>query len=854
MGHQRVYTVSDTIARFKRLQGYNVVNPMGWDAFGLPAENAAVEKGVSPSAWTQQNIGKMKDQMNLMLADFDWDREVNTSAPDYYKWTQKIFTLLFEKGLAYRKAAEINWDPVDQTVLANEQVDADGKSWRSGAVVEKRFLEQWFIGITKYAEALNDDLKLLNQWPEKVKTMQRHWIGKSSGAEICFPCNLSSVDSITVFTSRPDTIFSVQFVALALDHPIVKNAAKSDQHLQRFIEECAEDDDAMTKKGYKLQDVSVSIPIDVHGNKSTNFDVPVYAAPYVLGSYGHGAVMGCPAHDERDFEFWRLHNPSVPVRPTIGPVKNADKFDFSKGCFTEKKGKVLDKTTAQDAGFDLGDFEGLSVSAAAKKVVEFLAANECGSKSTQLKIRDWLISRQRYWGAPIPIVHCDSCGPVAVPDKDLPVMLPEVTGETFGKGNPLSKLELFVNTECPSCGHPAKRETDTMDTFIDSSWYFFRYLDPKNTEKPFGHSAASKYMPMDLYVGGIEHAILHLLYSRFISKFLGDAGMWDGHKMHNEPIQKLITQGMVQGLTYKDPENGRFLKREELDFSGPGAPIIKATGAEPATSYEKMSKSKFNGVDPGECIARYGADAVRAYTIFSAPIPDEVQWNEDQILGTERWLKKVLNMKDDILAYSKQDSKVDATEYENVELGGEVHAKMALTEDELALYNSIRGYVARIRLSVDNETSFNTIISDYMKMTNAIQDAMKSGKPVLRDILLDSYTKLLTVMSPVTPAVAEECWQGVQKRLGQKQWRSIFEQRFPESQVIESKFVPHKIHINGKASVEIHADKDFTLLSQEEVLQHLRDNAQVNKHIGQSTVSKVIINAKKRLVIIQTCK
>lgn len=819
---------------------------MGWDAFGLPAENAAVEKSVSPAWWTETNIAKMKEQMHQMLADFDWDREINTSSPDYYKWTQKIFTLLFENGLAYRKAAEINWDPVDQTVLANEQVDSEGKSWRSGALVEKRFLEQWFIGITKYAEALNDDLSILNQWPEKVKAMQRHWIGKSAGAEIAF--TTTDNKQIKVFTSRPETLFSVQFVALALDHELVTEAAKHDSNLQQFIQKCSQTEDNQSKDGY-LVPFKVSIPIDVNGKKALNFDVPVYAAPYVLGSYGHGAVMGCPAHDERDFDFWGLHNPGVPTRPTVGPTKQAEKFDFEKSCFGDKKGKLYSSKTLKHGVADLGVFEGQSTHSAASKVIDFLSETETGAKSTQLKIRDWLISRQRYWGAPIPIIHCDSCGPVAVPDKDLPVVLPEVNGETFGKGNPLAKIDLFVNTTCPSCGGPAERETDTMDTFIDSSWYFFRYLDAKNPDKMFDHDRASKYMPMDLYIGGVEHAILHLLYSRFISKFLGDLGLWSGPQFHNEPIQKLITQGMVQGMTYKDPETGRFLKPEEVDLSDASNPVIKNTGLKPSVSYEKMSKSKFNGCDPAESISKYGADAVRAYIIFSAPIPDEVQWNEAQIQGTERWLKRVLNMKDDILSYQLKENSA-TSEYDNVELGG-VHQKLALSQADVALYNEIRKFIGRIRQSVDNENSFNTIISDYMKMTNAIQDCVKSAT-VHPDVLLDSYKKLLIVMSPVTPSVSEECWEGLQT--SDKPWASVFEEKFPDSKPIESNTAVHKVHINGKASLEVEADKALMSQSQEEILQFLMDNTSVKDLIGAAKINRVILNQKKKLVIIQTCK
>lgn len=846
LGHQRVYTISDVIARFKRLQGYNVIHPMGWDAFGLPAENAAVERGINPATWTELNVEKMKSQMDLMLADFDWDREVNTSLPEYYKWTQKIFTLLFKRGLAYRMGAEINWDPVDQTVLANEQVDSEGKSWRSGAVVEKRNLEQWFIGITKYAEQLQDDLDQLDQWPGKVKAMQKHWIGSSHGAEIVLPTSLG--DSITVFTSRPDTLFSVQFVALALNHPIVVEAAERDAKLAAFIAQMGENDDPTSKDGYLLPQINATLPVGVDGEKIEEFNVPVYAAPYVLGSYGHGAVMGCPAHDERDFDFWKLHNPNIAPCHTVGDLDES-KAQGNTEVFTAKNGKLYDSSVLPNGRQTLGKFAGLTSLEAGEKIMDTLHSHGLGGKSTQFKIRDWLISRQRYWGAPIPIIHCGSCGPVAVPDEDLPVLLPKLEGESFGKGNPLAKIDSFVNTTCPSCGGAAKRDTDTMDTFIDSSWYFFRYTDSKNDKQIFDYEKASKHMPVDMYIGGVEHAILHLLYSRFVSKFLADCNLWDGSKWNNEPIRRLVTQGMVHGKTLKDPKSGRFLKPEEVDQA---TGKIIASGEIPDMSFEKMSKSKYNGVDPAACIAKYGADAVRAQILFSAPVSDVLNWNEDQIQGVEKWLRKVLNLRTDIVQlYTAKAPKQElGQEYKNLTLNGVNHATYKLTHEELELYNEILKYTNKIAKAIEVDLSFNTIISDYMKMTNLLQKTIKEHPNIDSEVVMDAYKKLLIVMAPVTPSVAEECWEGLAQGLG-KSWKSIFFEKFPDSQPIASLEINFNVIVNGKRRAGFKADKTFADLSENVIVDHVLTKTEAAKHIDGKTIKKVI--AKEGIISI-ICK
>lgn len=834
MGHVRVYAISDIISRFKRLQGNKVIHPMGWDAFGLPAENAAIERGIHPSVWTYSNIDKMKSQMELILADFDWESEFATCDPEYYKWTQKIFLLLHEHGLAYKKEAEINWDPVDMTVLANEQVDANGISWRSGAKVEKKNLSQWFIGITKFAHQLNDDLQLLDQWPDKVKSMQKHWIGQSQGTEIKIATNDARFPVIDVFTSRPDTLFSIQFLALSFNHPIVQAAAEIDPKLVEFMETA----DADSKEGYRLN-IKASRPIDPFDNITKDYDLPIYAAPYVLGSYGSGAVMGCPAHDERDFEFWKLHNPNILPVYTVGPASLRPSIDWNLP-YTEKDNSVLyDNSTISNGVETLGRYAGMTVAEAGAEITKTLEALGLGNSKTNYRIRDWLISRQRYWGAPIPMIYCDDCGTVPVPESDLPVRLPEIKGAEFGKGNPLATLEDFVNTSCPSCGGKAKRDTDTMDTFMDSSWYFMRYLDSKNDSEIFDKEKASKHMPVDLYIGGVEHAILHLLYSRFISKFLGSIGLWDGKELNNEPIKRLVTQGMVQGLTYTDPDTGKFLKPDEVDHSNPQSPVIIKSGKTPNKSYEKMSKSKYNGVDPEETVKKYGADATRAHILFQAPISDSLNWNEDQIQGVDRWLRKVISMEKSVVEYDQKAPSKQSQTYNNITLNGMVYESISLGDHEVNLFNEVNEYIEKIDQSVNVEFTFNTIVSDLMKFTNALTNSLKSKEAYNKELLLDSYKKLLIVMSPITPSVSEESWEALLARLGLP-WTSITLESYPQVQKIEMNSIKYNIFVNGKARLVFNGDKGFSLQSDEEILNKLFEEETIRKFAAKDKIKKII--------------
>ncbi|KAG5363818.1 putative leucine--tRNA ligase [Yarrowia sp. B02] len=801
MGHLRVYTISDVLARYRRMAGYDTVHAMGWDSFGLPAENAAIERQIHPAEWTVDNMAKMKSQMDEMLAEFDWEREFSSCFPDYYKWTQKLFLMMYEHGKAYQALSPVNWDPVDQTVLANEQVDSQGRSWRSGAIVEKKMLRQWFLKITDYQDALLDDLKLLDQWPSKVKTMQKHWLGRSEGATVVF--DSSAEGNFPVFTTRPDTLFGVQFVALALDHADVLKAAETDSELAAFLEH-AKDLPDDTKEGFLMKNLSAISPV-------TGEKLPVYAAPYVVGDYGSGCVMGCPGHDERDFDFW-ARNGSGPVNTVIDPVE----------------GEAVVPLTARGVlNANCGKYAGSPSLEGGKAIVNELPDDQAVLK-TNYKLRDWLVSRQRFWGAPIPIVYCDSCGTVPVPDEQLPVMLPDTVLQKGDKPATAASLALAHNEEfkkcnCPKCGGPARRETDTMDTFMDSSWYFFRYTDPQNKELPFSYQAASNLMPVDMYIGGIEHAILHLLYARFVAKFLADKGYWSGADLNGEPIKRLVTQGMVHGQTFKEPSTGRFLKPHEIDRSGPVAKV-QGTDVECAVSWEKMSKSKYNGADPSACIQRHGADAVRAHVLFQAAVNDVLDWDEGKIVGIKRWLLKVKSLTEDLVKEIESPAKV------NTETFG---------DHDQALWNETQRYVKSITNSFHDSLQLNTVISDYMKLTNALQK-QSAAKPEVRLYVLETLLKL---MAPVAPAMAEECWELLcSGHLTGQGWSSVFSHAFPKARPeVESTTVGYKVMINGKFDSTVRKPRNFCSLDEAEIVKQLRDET---RFLGDKAVRKVIIPKK----------
>ncbi len=752
MGHVRNYTINDMLTRYLRMNGYNVLMPMGWDAFGLPAENAALKNGVPPAKWTYENIAYMKKQMQAMGLAIDWSREVATCDATYYKWNQWLFLKMLEKGVAYRKTQVVNWDPVDQTVLANEQV-IDGKGWRTGAVVEKREIPGYYLKITDYAEELLDFVTgdKLPGWPERVKLMQENWIGKSTGVRFAFPHDIRGGDGqliqdgkMHVFTTRPDTIMGVTFCAVAPEHPLATHAALSQPALATFIETCqkggtTEAELAVKEKEGMPTGLFVSHPL-------TGKPVEVWVGNYVLMSYGDGAVMGVPAHDERDFEF------ALKYKLSIQQVVASKGVNFSH---TEWHDGFGDK--ANGVLVNSGKYDSLSFKDALEAVAVDLAAKGLGEKKTTWRLRDWGISRQRYWGTPIPIIHCDEHGAVPVPEKDLPVILP-LDCIPDGSGNPLNKHEGFhAGVVCPVCGKPARRETDTMDTFVDSSWYFMRYCDPKNTDQMVAEGA-DYWMPMDQYIGGIEHAILHLLYARFWTKVMRDLGL----VKVDEPFTKLLTQGMVLNHIYsrrtdkggKDyfwPQDVENVLAEDGKVTG--ARLKKAVGNLPvgtAIDYEgvgTMSKSKNNGVDPQDLIEKYGADTARLYTMFTAPPEATLEWNDAAVEGSYRFVRRVWNYAVKVEGALKVGLGVDRSQ----PITFSAEAKKLRLEIHSVLRQANYDY---------ERMQYNTVVSALMKMLNTLED---SPLPASKDVndnaaLAECYSILLRVMYPACPHLAFQLW------------------------------------------------------------------------------------------------
>jgi leucyl-tRNA synthetase len=720
MGHMRVYSIGDVMARYKKMNGYQVLHPMGWDAFGMPAENAAIKLGAQPSKWTYENIDFMRNQQKQLGVSYDWEREVTTCSPDYYKMTQQLFLLFYERGLAYRKNGLVNWCPHDQTVLANEQVE-DGCCWRCGTEVTKIDLEQWYFKITDYADRLLEDLDQLEGWPEKVKTMQRNWIGRSTGAEVTFEVPEVN-EKLTVFTTRPDTLYGVTFMVLAPEHPIVRQLVKGKENeaeVLAFIEKIKKESDITRTAADAPKEGMFTGAYARH--PLTGEDVPIWIANYVLLDYGTGAVMAVPAHDTRDFAFAKQYN--LPIKRVI--VAEGEAFDANEvmtEAYTE------DGILVQSASFD-----GMSNRKALDAINEHLKENELGGPTVSYRLRDWLVSRQRYWGAPIPIIYCDSCGTVPVPKEDLPVMLPENV-VIDGMSNPLAKSEEFVNTTCPSCGGAARRETDTMDTFIDSSWYYLRYTDPKNDEVPFASEKANKWLPVDEYIGGIEHAILHLLYSRFFTKVLYDAGMVN----FTEPFKSLLTQGMV----LKD-------------------------GA-------KMSKSKGNVVSPDEIIAKYGADTGRLFILFAAPPDRDLEWSDSGVEGSFRFLNRVWRMVDSHSELIASRPAVNLADSAAKDLNRTLHAT-----------------IKKVSEDIGERRQFNTAISSIMELVNKIYAYPQDAD---RGMLAHAIETTVVLLAPFAPHITEEMWRmiGHEDSVHEQSWPV-----FDESALVLDE-VEIVVQINGK--------------------------------------------------------
>ncbi|MDD4881225.1 MAG: leucine--tRNA ligase, partial [Gallionellaceae bacterium] len=724
MGHVRNYTIGDVLARYHRMKGYNVLQPMGWDAFGLPAENAAIANDVAPAGWTYANIDYMRKQLKSLGLAIDWSRELATCKPDYYRWEQWLFTRLFEKGVIYKKMASVNWDPVDHTVLANEQV-IDGRGWRSGALVEKRDIPMYFFRITDYAEELLAGLDDLPGWPERVKTMQRNWIGKSFGVEIHFPLNerhQAGDDVLKVFTTRADTLFGVTYVAVAAEHPLAQQAAAGNPALTGFIAECkqgsvAEADMAtMEKKG---MDTGLKVY-----HPFTNEAVPVYVANYVLMGYGEGAVMAVPAHDERDFAFAQKYG--LPIRPVIKPVDGDLELPL-QAAYVEP-----------GALFDSGDFSGRTSEDAIDKIALVLKNLGLGEKRTTFRLRDWGISRQRYWGCPIPIIHCPSCGDVPVPADQLPVVLPEEV--KIDVGSPLKKMPEWSNCTCPKCGGAAERETDTMDTFVESSWYYARYACP-DLDTAMLDGRANHWLPVDQYIGGIEHAILHLLYARFFHKLMRDEGLVSS----NEPFANLLTQGMVIAETYyRDLADGKKLwinpAEVEVERNDKGhivaAKLIADGQPVVIGGIEKMAKSKNNGVDPQSLIDQYGADTARLFMMFAAPPEQSLEWSDAGVEGAHRFLKRLWKMVHD--------------QVEQGEVGA--YSGGDLPEALAGFRRQLHQTIAKVTDDIERRKQFNTAIAAIMELMNAM--AKHEGEDTLtRSVKQEAMEAIVLMLAPIVPHI-----------------------------------------------------------------------------------------------------
>nr|WP_199306138.1 leucine--tRNA ligase [Coleofasciculus sp. FACHB-T130] len=796
MGHVRNYTITDVIARLKRMQGYRVLHPMGWDAFGLPAENAAIDRGIAPGKWTYQNIAQMRHQLQQLGLSIDWNREVATCSPDYYKWTQWLFLQFLKAGLAYQKEAAVNWDPIDQTVLANEQV-IDGKSWRSGAKVERKMLRQWFLKITDYAEQLLNDLDKLSGWPERVKLMQANWIGKSTGAYLEFPI-VGLDEKIGVFTTRPDTVYGVTYVVLAPEHPLTAKVTTPDRKeaVEGFIQEVAQESELERTAEDKPKR---GIPTGGKAmNPFTGEEIPIWIADYVLYEYGTGAVMGVPAHDTRDFRFAKEQN--LPIQVVIVPPGD----DVETGNIAS----LQEAYTEPGILVNSDQFNGMDSIKAKTGIVEYAEKEGWGKARVQYRLRDWLISRQRYWGAPIPAIHCPSCGTVPVPDEDLPVRLPEEVEFTGRGASPLAQMEAFVNVPCPACGTPAKRETDTMDTFIDSSWYFLRYPDAKNEQHVFDPAKTNDWMPVDQYVGGIEHAILHLLYSRFFTKVLRDCGLLN----FDEPFQRLLTQGMVQGTTYKNPATDKYIPAAQVDPADPKDP---ETGEPLQVFYEKMSKSKYNGIDPEEVLAKYGADTARMFILFKAPPEKDLEWDDADVEGQFRFLNRVWRLVAEFVAQIPVSSP---------DKGGEMN------KGEKDLRRAIHGAIQAVTEDLEGEYQFNTAISELMKLSNALADAKCKDSPVYAE----GIETLIHLMAPFAPHIAEELWHtiGHSDSVHTQTWPTVD----PAALVVDEITLVIQVMGKTRGAIQVPADANREALEQ-----YARESEVAQRFIEGKEIKKVIV-------------
>ena len=774
MGHVRNYTIGDVLTRYMRMQGYNVLQPMGWDAFGLPAENAAMANGVPPAKWTYDNIAYMKRQLKSLGFGIDWEREVATCRADYYKWNQWLFLRMLEKGIAYRTTGLVNWDPVDQTVLANEQV-IDGRGWRTGALVEKREIPMYYLGITKYAEELLGALDGLPGWPERVKLMQANWIGRSEGLEIAFEVE-GSAEPLSIYTTRPDTLYGVSYMAVAAEHPLALAAAKGNPDLEEFLAECRRTGvteaalETMEKRG---------MPLGVHAiHPLTGERIPVWVANFVLMGYGTGAVMAVPAHDQRDWEFARRYGLRIHqvVQPDDGSL-----VDLDAGAYVEH-GRLINS----------GRFDGLDFDEAFDAIAKHFEAVGQGRRRVNWRLRDWGISRQRYWGCPIPLIHCAACGDVPVPDDQLPVVLPEDCVPD-GSGNPLNRNQAFLACTCPKCGKPARRETDTMDTFVDSSWYYFRYASPGN-DRAMVDARADYWMPVDQYIGGIEHAILHLLYSRFWTRVMRDLGLTSVE----EPFTNLLTQGMVLNeIFFRKPASGRVVYFNpadvdvQVDEKGARIGAVLREDGRPVESggIGTMSKSKGNGVDPQSLVERYGADTARLFMMFAAPPEQTLEWSDEGVEGAYRFMKRLWKaVHQHVSAGPAPALDVDALSPQQRDLRRQAHETLA-----------------KVTADIGRRRTFNTAIAAVMELMNSIgrfDDASPQGRAVVQEALEIAVLAL----SPIVPHATHALWRSLGHAAApvDERWPTV------DPRALERAELEVVVQVNGKlrGRVTVAADAD----------------------------------------------
>jgi len=777
MGHVRNYSIGDVVARYKRMRGHNVLHPMGWDAFGLPAENAAIERGVHPETWTQENILYMKTQLQRMGLSYDWEREIATCDPEYYRWNQWIFLQFFKKGLAYKKNSFVNWCPSCETVLANEQV-IDGACWRCDSAVAQKELEQWFFRITAYAEELLNELDKLEGWPDKVLTMQRNWIGKSTGAEIEFPL-VGHEGSLRIFTTRPDTIFGATFVSLAVEHPLAKELPRGtpqQQAIEGFIERIRTI--SQTRRGVDEAEKEGVFTGAYCRNPFTGENIPIYLANFVLMEYGTGAVMAVPAHDQRDFEFAKKYD--LPIRVVIQPVDRSLTAASMNEAYVDEGVMV-----------DSGAFSGLPNTDGKEKIAAHADVQGWGKKEVRYRLRDWGVSRQRYWGTPIPIIYCERCGTIPVPEDQLPVELPKDVPFTGKGGSPLRESKLFSQVACPSCAGPARRETDTMDTFVDSSWYFLRYTSARFHALPFDPEKARYWMAVDQYIGGVEHAVLHLLYARFFTKALRDLGLADV----GEPFTNLLTQGMVSKETYRCEEHGWLFPGDLIGSEKDGWRCAECRRPIIIGRIEKMSKSKRNIIDPEDLISRYGADTARLFTLFAAPPEKDLEWSEQGVEGAYRFLSRLWR-----LIFQQRELWAAGAPSSN----GAGELAPELRDLRRAIHRTIK----KVSEDIEGRFHFNTAIAAIMELVNALSVSAQRGdeSSAGAEVRKQGLETVILLLAPFVPHVTSELWQqiGHKERLNQLPWPSYSKEAIEEEKLLIV------VQINGKVRGKITVPADVT--------------------------------------------